>query len=66
MMATDFCIVQAGVSVPTRWREAFPAGTAIELAVLLAQARGQADPTRVLWLPADDGGWRQQLARILH
>jgi len=65
MMAADLCIVWAGASVPTRWREAFPAGMAIELAALLAQSRGQADLARVLWLPADDGRWREQLARIL-
>jgi len=65
MMATEFCIVRAGVSAPTRWREAFPAGTAIELPMLLVQPRGPADLARVLWLPADDGRWREQLARIL-
>src|SRR3990167_4135922 len=51
--------------VPERWREAFPAGAALDLATLLARLRGLRGADGVVWINSADVSWAVHLRQIL-
>jgi two-component system, NarL family, nitrate/nitrite response regulator NarL len=51
--------------VPARWREAFPAGHALNLPALLARLQGRPGAQSVVWLHTADALWATHVRDIL-
>jgi DNA-binding NarL/FixJ family response regulator len=58
-----FLVTKAGWA-PSRWREAFPEGQALEAPALIGQLRGLAPEASIAWLSGADAEWPTRLREI--
>lgn len=65
MKAQHFFLASASAAVPDRWREAFPAGQALNAAALQSRLLARLPTQCMVWLSSADAQWPDCLRQIL-
>ena len=65
MKAQHFFLTSATAAVPDRWREAFPAGQALNAAALQSRLLARLPSQCMVWLSSADAQWPVYLRQIL-
>jgi DNA-binding NarL/FixJ family response regulator len=65
MSALHYYLSGPAFPAPARWREAFPAGLALDGPALIARLNDRAEAERLVWLSTADVQWQAHLLQVL-